>query len=261
MRNRVEINVMGRIIRGRPESAEEGLYLGPEGLTGWDDGLDTRGEELNFPTADGQALTPVQFATRTIGVDGIAYARSEDKLEEFHDAVVGLGADKRPFPFNVRMRGRVLSAVGEVAAKATFSDSGMREGLYTADFFLQWKCRDPYRYGDVVTVGAGDPVMNRGTAPAWPMLTVRGSRPSGYTVVARIGGTEVGRVVVTRPLTSGAHVIDVRRAQLLVNGRPQMRAMSSMKRWQVPPGSGAAVTHEVTGGSGAFSVDVRATYV
>lgn len=230
----LRINVGGVPILGRPErltSRVEGLFVGPEGFNGWDDGVDVRRESVERPAAHGEFDLPVFNGSRVISIDGHALAWSEFELGQLRNRIMGVCADGGRQQMTVEHQGEALHATVRRGSKPTFVDAGVRHGMMRARFAIFLVAADPRKYGEVNDFPAGTVAVNRGNFPATPRLLV-GAGSGGYTVTG-----PNGRQVIVGSAPAGAHYIDFASGGLFTNaGVRQVGAVTVYQPWTVPPG-------------------------
>lgn len=232
------------IVRGRPDDGETtGLFVAPDGFTGWDDGAEVRRDAIVRPGAHGEFDVPSFLGARVVGVDGWALAAHQEELGLQRSIITGMGATGGRIKLNVEHQGENLWAWARIGAKTQFRDAGVRRGRVRARWLWQMVCADPRKYGAADRYASGEEALNRGNFPATPVFTVSGDRPGGYTINGPAGRS----VVVTRPLVAGIpHTYDMRTRQLSVGGVVVFGGVAQASRWGVPGGGG--VVHTVTPG-------------
>lgn len=258
--NALTIRCGGAVIRGTPEGTVgrvEGLFVGPDGFDGWDDGGgDIRRESVPRPGEHGEFDLPVFQGSRVFSIDGWALAWSERELAQLRSIVTGIGAAGDRFRVTVDHQGQTLWAMARRGAKPTFRDAGIRHGLHRARFLIQFVAADPRKYGELREYAAGEAAVQYGNFPARPRIIVSGVAEAGYTVT----GPDGRRVVVQRPLTaSQPHTIDFVKGGLYVGGVRQLRAITVYEPWEIPPGMPGVVT--TVNGSRTLRVQVTDTFV
>ena len=79
----LEVRGGGLVIRGAPSpSAETGLFVGRDGLQGWQGLPSRRREAMARAVCDGEFDVPVRLPARVITIDpGVILARSEFELQ------------------------------------------------------------------------------------------------------------------------------------------------------------------------------------
>lgn len=229
----LEIRMGGLTILGRPDDGTthvEGLFVGPDGFHGWDDGVDSRGESVERPDQHGEFDMPVFLGSRVVTIDGHALAWSDVELGHLRKRVMGLGATGDRFRVAVEHQGETLWATARRAGKPTFTDSGIRSGMHRASFVIQFTCRDPRKYGEIRDYAAGEAAAHYGNFPATPRLLI-GAGAGGYTVTG-----PGGRVVTVGTAPAGAHEIDFVTGGLYLGGARQVNAITVYQPWSIPPG-------------------------
>lgn len=229
----LRVNAGGVEILGRPNDLHprvEGLFFGPDGFNGWDDGADVRRESVERPGADGEFDLPVFLGSRVFSLEGHALAWSEPELAHLRSRVTGLGAAGGRLRFSVEHQGQVLWADARLGTRPTFKDAGIRSGMLQAKFFAQFVAADPRKYGEVHDFPGGTAAVNRGNFPARPQLLI-GAGSGGYTVT----GPD-GRKVIVGTAPSAAHEIDFTNGGLYLGGVRQTGAITTYQPWTVGPG-------------------------
>ena len=256
----LRIRIGSTIILGRPDDTKprvEGLFVAPDGFTGWDDGGgDIRRESVPRPAEHGEFDLPVFQGSRVFSIDGWALAWSERELGQLRSVVTGIGATGDRVKVTVDHQGQTLWAMARRGAKPTFKDTGVRYGLHRARFMMQFVARDPRKYGEVREFAAGEAAVQYGNFPATPKIIVSGVAASGYTVT----GPDGRQVIVYHPLVaSQPHTIDFARGGLFVGGVRIPGAISVYQPWSVPPGAPGVVT--TVNGSRTLRIEVADTFV
>lgn len=237
----------------------EGLFVGPDGFEGWDDGGgESRRESVERPGAHGEFDLPVFLGSRVVTIDGHALAWSASELGHLRGQIMGLGATGPRFKLTVDHQGQTLWAWARRGSKPTFKDAGIRHGMHRARFMVQFVCADPRKYGETNTFPGGVAAVHYGNFPATPELLVTGTMPAGYSVLGP-GGKQF---VVSQALTAGqSHRIDLRTGWLYRNGVLQVGAVSRADLWVVPTGGSVVHTLAPVSGSGSLVVKVLDTFI
>lgn len=106
------VHADGVEILARPRdfpSVIEGLFVGPDGLNGWEDGGgDVRRESVERPASIGEFDLPVYEGPLVFSMEGHALAQSEQQLAVLRDRVTGVGYGGRRFKVAVGLQGREL---------------------------------------------------------------------------------------------------------------------------------------------------------
>lgn len=253
----LRIDVGGVSIIGRPDefsSRVEGVFVGPDGFHGWEDGVDVRRESVERPAQHGEYDLPVFNGSRVISVDGHALAWSEYALGHLRNRIMSVGAAGTRTQIAVTLQGETLHAMVRRGAKPTFVDAGIRYGLHRARFALFLVAADPRKYGTTAEFPAGSAAVHYGNFPATPRLLI-GAGSGGYTVTGP-GGRQV--VVGTAP--AGAHYIDFASGGLFTAaGVRQVGAITVYQPWEIGPG-GPGVVATITG-SRTLSQRVTDTFI
>lgn len=242
-------------VRERP-----GLYLLPEGVTGWTGGVPIKSEAAERSNADGQHSTPIYYGARITSWNAIGLAKSEGELTRLGDRVTGIGDRGREFTVTGQHGGRVLSS----RARIGVSPSAPRRrqlvsGLFAADVSFQLVHDDPYLYGDEQPAVAGVVVIARhdGNTDAWADIEVTGYWPNGYTITGPGGRT----YQVASPLTSGKDVVSMRSGRTRRNGVLLPNAITKGRTWPIPKYTDVQMQIGGAGGSGAIRPTVRDTII
>lgn len=224
-----------------------------DGLSGFLDGVGTRGEQSELPTADGDYDSPLYLTGRSGSMSGLIHADSSPEYEAAIRRITGLAVrSTKPLFAGSATDGLWCSARRQGDVDVTPLVYGR-----VARYMLQWYAPDPRWYGKMREfAGTSVDAWHAGNAEAFSIIEVAGNRPGGYTVSSQ------GRsYVVTKPLVSGApHRIDMRSGWLYVDGAVQVGAVARAETFMLPPGG--LTTVSLTGsGSGSMTVKVHDTYV
>lgn len=237
----------------------EGLFVGPDGFEGWDDGGgESRRESVERPGAHGEFDLPVFLGSRVVTIDGHALAWSEAELGHLRSQIMGLGATGARFKVTVDHQGQTLWAWARRGSKPTFKDAGIRYGMHRARFMVQFVCADPRKYGYTLSYPGGAAAFNLGNFPALPRIEVTGNMPSGYA----IHGPGGKRFVTTAALVPGmVHSINMAEGWLRILGVVQATKVPRAEVWAIPAGGQAVQTLVPVSGSGQMKVFVTDTFV
>ncbi|QLD10888.1 hypothetical protein [Microbacterium oleivorans] len=233
----------GRLtIRQSPqgEARPRGLYFGPGGFTGWDDGVTMRSETIARPQAHGDFDTPGYLSGRLVPMKGTCFADSMEDLEEMRDMFVGHGGDGGKFTVTVERNGRTLFGSARQAAGTTptFEDIGTGR---RAKWSASWWFPDPLKYGAAFDFPAGQTVLavHRGNFPARPRLRVYGDAGGGYTITGPGGRL----IVITRPLVAGQpHTFDTATGRLTIGGARALGGIARSDLFTLPPTSATTIS-------------------
>ena len=205
--------------------------------------------------SDGMQATPVEYGSRLITINGRVISRNHGYLHEASNLISALAF----------RGGAILQVSGHGPTQwAKVDPRSEVETIFVTDTYLRFQipleAPDPFKYGKKRTesfpLGSSGQVMHRGSVPAWPVVTVTGSAPGGYTL------TRAGRdVTVTAPLVSGQpHTLDMRTGVLRAGGSRVYGAISTAQYWTVAPGLRQTVTATGTG-TATVRVDVYDTWI
>lgn len=241
----LSIQVDGVEILGRPRdgfSRVEGLFVGPDGFHGWDDGVDVRRESVERPAQHGDFDLPVFNGSRVISFDGHALAWSEEELGNLRNRIMGVCADGGRRPIAVAHQGQTLRATVRRGSKPTFVDAGVRHGMHRASFALFLVAADPRKYGESKDFPAGTVAVHRGNFHATPRLLI-GAGAGGYTIT----GPNGRQIVVGGTAPAGDHYIDFAQGGLFTAAGVRVPgAMTVFQPWSIPVGKTGA-TASITG--------------
>lgn len=225
-------------------------------LDGWFDTPEIKRNNADVVNGDGRVWTDIFYESRLITFRGRVISKNHGYLHEAANRLVALpGRGKKRFV--VRGHGPTQWATVDPRGKVTAS--------FDTDNYLNFQIPleavDPFKYGaasnDSFTIGSSGTFFHRGTVPAWPVVTVTGSLPAGYTLTR---GSR--QVTVTAPVTSGnPHVLDMRTGILTVGGSRAYGAISTAEYWAINPGPRQSVSASASSGSGTVRLDVLDTYI
>ncbi|MEU4016175.1 hypothetical protein AB0E56_13030 [Microbacterium sp. NPDC028030] len=254
----LRITMGGVQILGRPLDLSprvEGLFVGPDGFEGWDDGTEARRETIERVADHGDFDVPTFQGSRVFSIDGHAFAWSERELAHLRHRVIGVGADGGRLKVTVEHQGQELWVWARRGGKPIFKDAGIRSGMLRGTFLVQMVAADPRKYGEVRDFPAGSAAIHYGNFPATPRLMV-GAGSGGYTVTG-----PGGRVItVNSNAPAEAHSIDFVTGGLFngAGGRVP-NAITVYQPWSIPVGL-PGVTATITG-SRSLAQRVTETYI
>lgn len=266
-RQRTHIRIAGLDIWGsrEPGSAWRGVYLGPEGISGWDDGVDVRRDRVEREAGHGDFDVPGRLAGRMVTFTGQVRTPSADETRQLGARLKGLLADGGRSRVTVR-RDEMQYADCRLGGRTLFAPVfGRREW---ADWQLQLWMPDPRKFGELhrsaaTPSGTDVAVHHWGNFAAAPLLEVytAGGMPGGYAIHGP-DGRRFTVAIASGNTASFRHFIDMASGQLLdANRQPIYGATTRADTWAVPPGQ--KVTHRLVpvAGSGTLTVEVRDTYI
>lgn len=256
------VTVAGLSMYGRPGLGP--LAIVEDGLEGWEDGVDPRGEATARPNANGSFVLPRTLDSRVVSIAGVILATSAAERGNLAARVKGLlntgglGRVTVQQPEGTQWADAMLGAKTKVVK---------RRGTYHADFQLQLWCPDPCKYGataspPVVATSTGGFVnlFHWGNTYSFPTVVVSGDAAGGYTLESA-GGT---LYKVTRALVSGTpHTIDMRDGMLQVGGQYVAGGVSSADIFQIAPGGITATlrVRPISTGSPVATIYITDTFI
>ena len=233
----LEIRGEGLVLRGAPSpSAETGLFVGRDGLQGWQGLPARRREAMVRALADGEHDVPVRLPARVITIDpGVILARSEQELQRWCDQMNGWGAGGGRFALVVTHLGQTLSASVRVIASEGVDLQRRAGGFLRGSLSAQLVAADPRKYAaeqtfGVAAGGGSALVPSRGNFPAHPVIEIP-SAPSSWSVTS-----PAGVFTVTGATAGGTHRVDMRTGRVTRNG-VWMSGVGRGRLWAVPDGT------------------------
>jgi hypothetical protein len=233
--------------------------IGPDGLDGWDDGVEMRVEDRPRPQAHFSYDLPVFAGSRIINLSGYVLAQSVAELDQLGSRLTGLLAGGQKGRITVTKEAGTKWADCRLAAQTKFTE---RHGQPTGDFQIQLWCADGRRYGNsndfVVASGTPGTVYHRGNFPATPRIIVRGDIANGYTVTV-----DGWNFAVSKPLQTGKpHRIEYSTGRLYVDGILTQNSTGNTNLATIPPGTSVGFgLYPTSGGSGTATMTLLDTYI
>jgi hypothetical protein len=258
----LRIDVAGLPIFGRPATGRtpSGLYLGPDGFTGWTGGPSMRRDVVQRVLAAGDFDAPGNLDSRTATFSGVCVTPSAGETDALGDRLTGLLADGRSGQVTVQATSKSQYGQARRAGETQFDVRGRTPRI--ADWQLQLWFPDPRKFGEFrlfpASAGATVGVSHRGNFGASPVVDIAGAMPGGYTLFGPAGKT----YAVTAPVTASApHQIDLHTGLLRIAGATRYGVTTSADTWVIPPGQ--VVSHRLVpaSGTGSFVVGVPDTYI
>lgn len=245
------------LLEGLPRNEDSAYVISPDGFVGWDDATEIRRTETLRPVAHGSFDVRGFQSARVVTVSGYILARTPAELRSMASRLRGVLADGSSGRVSVDTSEGTSWADVRLAGKTTVDVLGVSGR--DAEFSLSFWSADPRRFGESREFeGPSAVAYHLGNFPAAPILEVRGTLPSGWSV----DGPD-GRVFQTsQALTAGqVHRVDMAAGRLTRDGVVQVGVVTSGETWAVPPG--ASVTHAFTptSGTGSLSVIVTDTFI
>lgn len=226
-----------------------------EGLEGWYEPPVSKGDTYEYANSHGELFMPEHYGTRTPTIDGILFHKNRGLAVEAFE--------------------RLAAAVKLTQQKLVITDAGLTRwanaryaGLdYTQVTPVAWrfqvrlKCVDPFKYGATAPVelasGAPGYVHHMGTVEAWPVVTVTGNAPGGYTLTLR--GKSVS--VPSGVLPGETHRVDFKTRHLYIDGEILFGLFGSSDFVPVLPGPRQAMSLTTPTGSATATVSVTDTFI
>lgn len=264
-------------------------------LLGWDELPSSRLDAEERPFSHGRFDTAVWADERIVTLQGqIVSQDRDDLLHELAAVMTWPTMAGSTETLTVTRAGRTLTAQARLTAFKTPTDGTWSVGA--VPFVVEWRCRDPYRYGTPVEVetgfardlsglrfplftdGAGaatgvltfgDPgdetgmvsVSNPGTADAWPVFRVAGPVPSAGFEIATVENSDLLRF---RGGVADGSVLTILPADGLVtlDGQDRLTSLTSRDWAPVPPGATRTYHFRPLGGdsTAVLSVELSPTY-
>lgn len=255
------VTVAGLTMYGRPG-------LGPfaiiqDGLKGWDEGVDARGEVLARPNASGSFVLPRTLDSRVVSIEGEILAESAIERAAATERLTGILNSGGLGRITVQQPEGTRWAEAMLGGKTVVTK---RRGTYRADYQMQLWCPSPDKYGDtayppLVTTSSDSfrYLHHWGNSLSYPTIVISGAAPSGYILESE--GGAVYRV--TRGLVSGVpHTIDMRDGMLRVGSQYVAGGVTSADIFQIVPGGVTASIRirPISTGSPVATVYVTDTY-
>ena len=245
-----QVSLGGRPLHGHDRFGEWIV----ENLEGWYDAPDARDTSSEAVNSHGDIPGRSYYGARTPTVSGILFHKSRGlAVNAFEDLAATATLEDQVF--------QVVDGNNVRWANARFAGIDYTQvGVGAWRYQLRLRCSDPFKYGERQSVsfplGSNGQIMHRGSVPAWPVITVTGSAPGGYTLTR--GGRDV---VITAPLVSGSpHVLDMRTGVLRAGGSRVYGGIDTAQYWQVNPGLNQTVSASGSG-TATVRVDVYDTYI
>ncbi|WP_404285435.1 hypothetical protein [Glutamicibacter arilaitensis] len=224
------------------------------GMEGWGSSPAEKTTSEPRPLADGDYDAEVFYGPRLVTLNGRLAAKS---AEYAFDAREKLSALLRT---PARMQVEQFGMTRWAEARRGRIVPGELKGRHLP-FQMELRFIDPFKYGKVHAVGGSDTspasLFQRGTVPAWPVVTVTGSA-AGYTLTLN------GRsVTVTRYINANNHTheIDFRTGILRINGAVVAGGFGAVNFAQINPGLAQNMSVTPVSGSAAISVAYHDTYI
>ena len=248
--------------RGLTLASDQSSPFGIRNLAGWDELPDARVDAPPRPQGHGRFDTAVWADERVVTLSGQIVSQDRDALlRELASVMTWAAHGGTAEDLVVTRAGRTLTAGARLTAFKTPTDLDWSVGR--VPFAIEWRCRDPLRYGDPVSVQTGFPVLrggleydlytdgstdtgvlefgeastsgrvvlsNPGTADVWPVFQVDGEvDPSGFDIA--VVGTEQ-RIRFAGPVSAGSVlVIDAGAGTAVIDGSADRGGLLAYRDW------------------------------
>lgn len=258
MDDKLIVTIDGLKMFGRPGLGPFGIVK--DGLDGWEDGVDMRGDKTAYPQGHGSYPLPRYRESRTVTINGLISADSAAEHAVARRRLSGLLAGGGSGRIQVEQDEGIQWA--EVSLDHVSIDR--RRGQHRSDFQLQLYCADSRKFGDTESFTANQnttlPLYHRGNIDAHPYVIIRGDLPTGYSLLGPNGEEfEVTTSVIT---ATKPHAVDFSDGILLVNGVISSISTQLADVWSVPPGGESTIRLVPNSGTnGTLEVLVTDTYV
>ncbi|WP_334121857.1 hypothetical protein [Glutamicibacter sp.] len=223
-------------------------------VEGWDETPEAKSNSESRPLADGDYDSEVFYGSRLVTLNGRLSAKTPGDAFMARERLTALLGS--PGRFQVDQFGLVRWGT----ARRGKIKPGQIKGRHLP-FQMELRFIDPRKFGKArsfsTAVGSPVDVLQRGSFPATPIVTVTGSMPSGYDLSLN------GRLVsITKSLASGStHTIDMRTGILRQNGTVVAGGFSYSELLKVEPGMPQNFFASTASGSGTVRLDYYDTYI
>lgn len=256
--------------RGLTLSSDSSSPFGIRSLLGWDELPDARLDAPERPQAHGRFDTAVWSDERIVTLAGQIVSQDRDALlQQLAAAMTWSAGPGRSEDLVVTRAGRTLTAGARLTAFKTPTDVDWSVGL--VPFAVEWRCRDPLRYGDPRSYPTSFPVLrggleydlytdgttdtgflefgeasttgrvvleNPGTADVWPVFQIDGPVDlSGFDIA--VVGTD-RRIRFAGPVSAGSVlVIDSSSGTAVIDGSADRGGQLAFRDWFSVPAGGS----------------------
>lgn len=247
-------------IDGQPLSGNDrnGSWKINNPIAGWWETPAPRRDVSEHINADGDIPTSIYYGPREVTLNGRVISSNHDYLHQAASMInaIGFRGNKKLY---VQGHGPSQWAMVDPRPGSRIRAEFVSDRMLR--FEIPLEAVDPFKYGESrsfsAAVGSSVDVFHRGTVPAWPVATVTGSLPSGYSL--SLGGRTV---TVTKSLASGStHTVDMRTGILRENGSRVYGSLGVAKYFTVKPGSRQSFSSSTSTGSGTVTLRFNDTYI
>ncbi|MDQ1174165.1 hypothetical protein QE430_002472 [Microbacterium testaceum] len=245
--NVFEMSGDGRVVRGVPTSDNlEGLFIGPNGLQGWEGLPARRREALARPLANGEYDVPVRLPARVITIDpGVILGSSRKDLKRLIDSVNGWGGGGRRFALTASDDDEPRTSYVRVISAEGVDLRRQAGGIHHGSMRVQFIAADPRQYATMprrtlAPAGAAVMVESRGNFPLHPIIEIPDA-PTSYTI-----SSPAGTFTVTGATGGGLHQIFLRNGRVHRDGA-WIKNIGRGDLWTIADGTEMPITLSVAG--------------
>lgn len=255
--------------RGVTLASDQSSPFGIRSLLGWDELPDARMDAPVRQQAHGRFDTAVWADERVITLSGQIVSQDRDALlRELAAVMTWASGPSAAEDLVVTRAGRELTGFARLTAFKTPTTLNWSVG--EVPFVIEWRCRDPLRYGAPQSVSTGFPVLrgglefplftdgtvdtgylefgeasdtgrvvlpNDGTADSWPTFQVDGPVSSAGFDIALVGTDQ--RVRFSGPVAAGSVlVIDAASGTAVIDGNSDRGGLLTQRDWFSVPAGG-----------------------
>lgn len=248
--------------RGLTLSSDSSSPFGIRSLQGWDELPDARMDAPARPQGHGRFDTPVWADERIVTLAGQIVSQDRDVLlQELAGVMTWASGAGRAEELVVTRAGRTLASAARLTAFKTPTDLDWSVGR--VPFAIEWRCRDPLRYGEPTSVTTPFPTLrggleydlytdgtvdtgfleygeasdtgrvvlsNPGSADVWPVFQVDGPVDSSGFDIAVVGTDQ--RIRFAGPVSAGSVlVIDSGSGTAVIDGSADRGGLLAHRDW------------------------------
>ena len=219
-------------------------------MDGWDQAPPEKSESEARPLADGDYDAIVRYGPRLVTLSGRLIAKNP--MQAFLAREMLTALLQQPGIYQVDQYNLMRWAI----ARRGQIRPGKIKGRYLT-FTMELRFINPYKFGADYskpgTSGTPAALFHRGTAPAWPTVTVSGSNAGGYTLT--LNGEQV---TVARPLVAGTpHTLDYRTGVLWIGSAVYRGGLGAANFSPILPG----LPQELSISTGSFTAAYQDTFI
>jgi len=275
--------------RGLTLASDQSSPFGIRSLMGWDELPDARMDAPVRPQAHGRFDTAVWADERVVTLAGQIVSQDRDALlRELASVMTWASGPSAAEDLVVTRAGRELTGFARLTAFKTPTTLNWSVG--EVPFVIEWRCRDPLRYGAPQSVATGFPVLrggleydlytdgagadlgyldygeasdtgrvllsNDGTADSWPVFQIEGPVDAAGFDIAVVGTDQ--RIRFSGPVAEGSSlVIDSASGTAVIDGVADRGGLLTQRDWfPVPAGGSVEVAFLPRGGMSSAELTV-----